>query len=134
MYSNTLDICLFWILSRGPIWIVSRDPILVVPSIYFVRASCSCFTSQIPWRSCCCPLVRRFWQALLITSSLFISVILKISWKDCLVTARNVPGILVPGFYYFSLVTKKVSWDFFLALLQDYSTSCTSSFSARRID
>ena len=56
VYSNTLDICLLWILSRCPVYTVSRDQILGVPLIYFVQACFSCCTFRIPRRFRFCPL------------------------------------------------------------------------------
>ena len=56
VYTNTLDICLRWHLSRCPMWTVSRDPILRVQFISCVRASCSWFTVRISQRFHCCPL------------------------------------------------------------------------------
>ena len=121
VYSNTLDICLHWLFSCCLFVTVSRDPILWVPSIYFVQASCSCFTDWIPRRSRCCPLIWRFCRALLVPCYLFILVNLLIYRKECLATSRDLPGSLVPAICHFHLVTKKVSWGFFLDLQQAYS-------------
>ena len=121
LYSNTLDICLRWLFSCCLFVTVSRDPILWVPLVYFVQASCSCFTAQIPRRSRCCPLVWRFCRALLVPSYLFILVNLLISRKECLANSIDVPGSLVPAICHFRLVTKKVSWGFILDLQRAYS-------------
>ena len=64
----------------------------------FLGVRCSSFTTLIPWRYRCCLLVWRFWWALLVPSSLFILVNFRIYRKECLATASNVPGSLVPAF------------------------------------
>ena len=73
-----------------------------------------------------------FWRDSLVPSTLFILVIIRSSWKEYLATASDFPGSLVLAFYYFRIMVKKVSWDFFLALLWAYFFFRISSFSVRK--
>ena len=78
--------------------------------------------------------LEEFFGSVLVPCSLFIAGILRSFCMDCLATASDVPGSIVPAFYWHRLLVKKVSQDFLPFSPTDYFNSRLSSFSVMRID
>ena len=137
--TNTLDICLSWIMSR--VWSGQSQGVrywgFLQNSLFeqAARVSPKEFPGVIHFcRRSFCYFSIVWWVLLRFSRPLFLAYCgdSMIFFWEFLETACYVPGSLVLAFCCYCLLMNKVSWDFILCSLADYFNSRIYSISVRR--